>query len=94
MSKEPNIDQLFKESFSSFNPKVNSGLWSNISKQIPSANSSVAASISKAAFWKLFTGAFVCVLVGVSFVLIYQEFSETNNFVKQDSPINKTFLLS
>ena len=50
MSKEPNIDQLFKESFSSFNPKVNSGLWSNISKQIPGANSSVAASISKAAF--------------------------------------------
>ena len=94
MSKEPNIDQLFKESFSSFNPKVNSGLWSNISKQIPGANSSVAASISKAAFWKLFTGAFVCVLAGVSFVLIYQEFSETNNFVKQDSPINKTFLFS
>ena len=90
MSKEPNIDQLFKESFSSFNPEVNSGLWSNISKQIPSGSPSAPISVAKASFLKLFTGAFICVLVGVSFALIYQEFTKTNEIKKLEPAIIST----
>ena len=93
MSKEPNIDQLFKESFSSFNPEVNSGLWSNISKQIPNGSTSaVTTTAAKASFWKLFAGACACVLVGVSFVLMYQEFSVPNEIEKQKPVINNTTL--
>jgi len=83
VSKEPNIDQLFKESFCSYSPEVNSELWSNISNQLPSASSAAVTTVAKTSFWKILTGALSCILVGVSFTLIYQELTGKNNFEKQ-----------
>ena len=83
MSKEPNIDQLFKESFSSFSPEVNGELWANISNQLPSVGSATVTTVAKTSLWKILMGAFTCVLVGVSFTLIYQELTRQNDFEKQ-----------
>ena len=94
MSKEPNIDQLFKESFSSYSPEVNNELWSNISNQLPSASSAVVTTVAKTSFWKILMGAFTCVLVGVSFTLIYQELAHKNNFEKQTPDITTAIIIS
>ena len=84
MSKEPNIDKIFKDSFDSFSPDVNSALWNNIANNIPKGPSSVVGtSAAKMSTGKIIAGAIGCVLIGVTAVLVYQSFIDNYSVTKQ-----------
>ena len=84
MSKEPNIDKIFKDSFDSFSPDVNSALWNNIANNIPKGPSSVVGtSAAKMSTGKIIAGAIGCILIGVTAVLVYQSFIDNYSVTNQ-----------
>ena len=68
---DKNIDQLFKESFDSFEPAVSDQLWSRVSENI--ATNSLGATSSALGAWKIVSIAVTCGIIGASIAWVYQE---------------------
>jgi len=68
---DKNIDQLFKESFDSFEPAVSDQLWSRVSENI--ATNSLGATSSALGAWKIVSIAVACGIIGASITWVYQE---------------------
>ena len=73
-----NIDQLFKDAFETYEPKVSDQLWSKVSDNISS--SSITSTAGTMAAWKIVAIAITCGVIGASIVWAYQELiSEITN---------------
>ena len=68
---DKNIDQLFKESFDSFEPAVSDQLWSRVSENI--ATNSLGATSSALGAWKIVSIAVTCGIIGASIAWVHQE---------------------
>jgi gliding motility-associated-like protein len=81
---DKNIDQLFKESFDSFEPAVSDQLWSRVSENI--ATNSLGATSGALGAWKIVSIAVTCGIIGASIAWVYQEIkTETKKHPQTES---------
>ena len=87
-SKE-NIDQLFKEAFDTYEPKVSDQLWSKVSENISS--SSITSTAGTMATWKIVAIAITCGIVGAS---VFWAYLELNSDLKKDQETEQNSIVS
>ncbi len=69
---EKNIDQLFKDTFDSFEPAVSDKLWSKVSDNIGS--NSIGTATSSLGTWHIVSIAVACGIAGASFAWAFQDY--------------------